>query len=554
MPPKPVPKPRLRKGSKTYEVREVIAGKARSRTLGTTDYREALRRFPVVYAAMLAEFENAPPTSNAEAPAPVKTMPLAEASRRYAESLIASEECYRREHGGGVQARHPLLGAPYDPVKLARDYHQRLQRWLAEAQSRFTVRDYQHQEWFLQRLAVEGLGDDYDDDAPGRLARQMFPDYGGALRELARTGVRTIREMIAADEESGVPVPAPDESSKSSPVPANDAPPLSEVVETYIRTKANLTPTVILDIRGVVRDLIEVVGDKPVNTYTRSDGRTFRDVLLRLPSNRGKRRALQGMGVLEAVAAAEELQIPPIAAKTVQLKRAFLSRVFAFAAADHDDVFDPFEANESWKAVGESAVDQKAPFAAEQLTTLLSADLPDWLMWLTRMALFTGARANELCQITASHVGLKPVPHIYLGPDLRLKSNAAVRSVPLHPKLIDLGILDFVREAGAGRLFSQVPVRELTGRHSDAASKAFSYQLRKLGLKSDKLSLHSLRHNWTEEWKRTHLHDVETRERLLGHAVAGVAGRYGAGYVGEATDMQLLEARAKLVDALRFDN
>lgn len=540
MPPKPVPKPRLRQGGKTYEVREKIAGKVRTRTLATTDYREALRRFPDVFGAMVAEHENAAPAPSAAAAAPVKTVSLAEACRLYARDLIASEESFRREHGRERE---------HEAVKLAVEYRQRLGRWLTEAQSRFTVRAFDYQEHFLMRLAVEGH-DKRDEETARTLARKLFDDYDGALRELARAGIRAIREMVAADEESGFPAPV-DPAPASAP--ASGAPLLSEVVETYIKNKAGLTATVILDVRSVVGDLLEVVGDKPVNTYTRSDGRAFRDVLMRLPSNRQKRRALKGMGVVEAVARAEQLQIPSIAPQTLQIKRGYLSRLFAYAAAEYDGVFDPFEANEAWKTIGEAAANQRDTFSADQLKTLLSADLPDWLMWLTRLSLFTGARTNELCQITAKHVRLTPSPHIYFSPELRLKSPAAVRSVPLHPRLIELGVLDFVGGAGSERLFSAVPMRDLTGRHSDAASKAFSYQLKKLGLKSAKLSIYSLRHNWAEEWKRTHLHDSETRERLLGHVVAGVAGRYGAGYDGEANDTALLTARAKMMDALKFD-
>jgi integrase len=122
--------------------------------------------------------------------------------------------------------------------------------------------------------------------------------------------------------------------------------------------------------------------------------------------------------------------------------------------------------------------------------------------------------------------------------------------VPLHHKLLELGFLDYVG-GKEGLLFPGL-VQHSSGRFSDAPSKAFRRHLEKIGVKRPKLSFHSLRHTFIAAMKRTVPAEFETRERLVGHAVAGVAGRYGCDYEDEALDMVLLSRRAEVVERLPF--
>jgi integrase len=128
------------------------------------------------------------------------------------------------------------------------------------------------------------------------------------------------------------------------------------------------------------------------------------------------------------------------------LKRATLKRVFAFAAASYDNVINPFDGGAAWAVADAAAADQRDAFTPEELKTLLNARLPGHLFWLTWLGLCTGARLNELCQLTSDHVRAKDPMHIYFGPDLRLKterrSGSSIRSVPLHMKLVSLGFLE----------------------------------------------------------------------------------------------------------------
>lgn len=115
--------------------------------------------------------------------------------------------------------------------------------------------------------------------------------------------------------------------------------------------------------------------------------------------------------------------------------------------------------------------------------------------------------------------------------DLRhLKTNAAGRVVPIHPLLIELGLLDRVRELEAikeGRLFPEWEMytrRDGTVRWSQCITKSWQYIKKRLKARAD-LTLYSSRHLMAEWLDRAGIAQ-RTRNRILGHA-SGVPGGYG---------------------------
>jgi integrase len=132
------------------------------------------------------------------------------------------------------------------------------------------------------------------------------------------------------------------------------------------------------------------------------------------------------------------------------------------------------------------------------------------------------------------------------------ETESCVRSVPLHNDLLKMGFLEFAA-AASGPLFPRIKKNEKTGRLSDVPSKRFSHQLKRLQIKRATLSFHSLRHTFAMALKRVPTCDLETRERLLGHAVGGMAQRYGGGYEAEAEDFALLARRAQVIAQMHFD-
>lgn len=123
--------------------------------------------------------------------------------------------------------------------------------------------------------------------------------------------------------------------------------------------------------------------------------------------------------------------------------------------------------------------------------------------WLPLIALFTGAREAELCQLTVSDVRQDAKTSIWLF-DInakgtkKLKNRASKREVPIHQRLIALGLLDYVNDVHKRGEHALFPDEERNTRGEFSAfSKRYNRFKTKLGIMSDadsKLDFHSFRH------------------------------------------------------------
>ncbi|WP_159601663.1 tyrosine-type recombinase/integrase [Starkeya nomas] len=136
-----------------------------------------------------------------------------------------------------------------------------------------------------------------------------------------------------------------------------------------------------------------------------------------------------------------------------------------------------------------------------------------------------------------------------LGSQVKLKNRASKRWVPIHSQLIALGLLDYIeqlRKRGHDRLFPTFN-RDVKNGYGRTLGRWFNDRfLPKLGLKTTKLSFHSLRHTAVT----TMMHaDIEEPivQSVVGHTKSGVTQQYyfKAGY----TLAQLSEA----VETIRFE-
>lgn len=145
------------------------------------------------------------------------------------------------------------------------------------------------------------------------------------------------------------------------------------------------------------------------------------------------------------------------------------------------------------------------------------------------LALYTGARANELAQLRLSDIveksGLKclRITHDEDGDvQTRTKNEASVRTIPIHPTLIKLGLLDYVEDLKsieAPRLFPYLPLGEGTEKREKNVSRDMNSLLKRLGI-------------WV--FRRKTLHSF--RDTLIRRLIAanGVDKTYRADYVGHS--------------------
>jgi integrase len=116
--------------------------------------------------------------------------------------------------------------------------------------------------------------------------------------------------------------------------------------------------------------------------------------------------------------------------------------------------------------------------------------------------------------------------------DQRLKTSNSRRRIPVHPVLLELGLMALVRsrhKASEERLFPDLPLGE-DGYYSSPFSKFFGRFLQSAQAKTGKTSFHSFRHNFEDACRDIDM-PSEVMNTLQGHSEKGMAARYGKGYV-----------------------
>ncbi len=166
--------------------------------------------------------------------------------------------------------------------------------------------------------------------------------------------------------------------------------------------------------------------------------------------------------------------------------------------------------------------------------------------WLPLLALFMGARREEIGQLRVQDV--KPVAYIDDDdkrqevwciditdtPDddalpNQIKNEASNRLVPLHPKLIELGFIDYVTKLPdqTGRVFPGLKAVGIGLKLTDKVGQWFSRYKQDCGITDKAKVFHSFRHTW-----KTHAVDAGIAERVCrqfqGHEGKDAADKYGA--------------------------
>ena len=148
--------------------------------------------------------------------------------------------------------------------------------------------------------------------------------------------------------------------------------------------------------------------------------------------------------------------------------------------------------------------------------------------WIPLLCAYSGARLSEICHLRAEDiVTIRTIPTMSFSPDAGpLKNTSSVRTVPLHPAVIEAGFLNFVNGVGAGPLFPQLKIDRF-GKRGLNGAKVIGRWVRGLGLSDPKLPTS---HGWRHRFRtvaRVHGLAVDVVDALLGHTRGNVADRYG---------------------------
>ena len=157
--------------------------------------------------------------------------------------------------------------------------------------------------------------------------------------------------------------------------------------------------------------------------------------------------------------------------------------------------------------------------------------------WLPLLALYTGARLEELAQLQVSDIRVAKGLGYYLSiSDLantgaQLKNAHSRRNIPLHAVLIACGFLDHVRNRQedrnqGGYLFPDLKINP-RGKRSGYFSNWFSGYLRKkVGISDTRKVFHSFRHTF-KDLCRKHGIEEAVHDALTGHKSPSASREYG---------------------------
>jgi integrase len=321
---------------------------------------------------------------------------------------------------------------------------------------------------------------------------------------------------------------------------------LSEVVKKYVAEKeSGWTAKSKMEFKSVFKLLQDILGDVDITSITKPMVTTLRTTLLKLPPNIYKKYPGQ---TIQQILTVKDLV--PMSTKSVNKH---ISRLGALLIYCLDEGMITTNPASGLKIVEKKRADEERNAYSEEDIKNIVSKLP--LMpskperyWIPFIGMYSGMRLNEICQLYVSDIinfdGLWCFS-VNADKDKRLKNDASERVIPIHPKLIELGLIKYVEGLKADnvpRLWMNLEWTELTG-YGNSFCKWYQ-RFNRLHITSDpKKVFHSFRHTVTDTLKQASIIETVIAE-LVGHSNGDseTMGRYGKRYQPKV----LLEALLKL--------
>jgi len=430
--------------------------------------------------------------------------------------------------------------------------------------------------WDLVRIEVSMIEDHAGIEIP--LGSALFAAVAEhLLRRLteARTESADLLQRVQplVDEVPAEPFELETASPRKEIAPARKgAKPLSAGLAHWIDLRRP-RPQSEVEARRAVNRFIELNGDVPVEEITRDQILEFRDFISRMPRNLNlEKLKREGTPLRKAVEAAQlakpdaEALSPGAVKKDVGVFAAILGLL-----RNEGWIADNVAAGIAVAGYSKTRKGQRTPrlpLRPSMMQTLFASPLftgcegpgdaqrtrpgdkvyQDELYWSFLFGATAGPRLEEVGQIRLDDIevterkGKPPIVAIYVtgtGEGENIKNDESARVIVVHPRLLELGFLDYVRrrrEAGATRLFDLQ--QSATGKWTKELSRRVNRYVDRVVTDDPRYVFHSLRHEFKDRAEMT----ISTRvhDRITGHSPATAGGRYG---VGASIDLIAREIR-----------
>lgn len=360
----------------------------------------------------------------------------------------------------------------------------------------------------------------------------------GVVEAVAQT-LRSTSASLEALLSGGAPVSVAVPSTASSSLSPELT--LKSAIDRYLEEKAQTTwrgKKTWLDLAPMLLEFTEFFPGRTLDGLCREDLAEYRRLLLTLPKNRLKSALYRGLSLRQILARRIPIEdrLDPV---TVRNRASKIRSFLTWARGTYGPAVLPEGIEDALRITGKPGDFETPvkPFTREDLAKIFApktvkagAPAPSWQHWLPLLALYTGARLEELCQLRVCDVRREGEVQFIAIDDSEgknLKTRGSRRSIPLHPALIEAGFLSYVRSLPGGArasVFPELSTRAETGKRGDTVSKWFSRRLKTIGIarSSRELVFHSFRHTFAQAWKDQGLDDHQLRQ-ILGHREGSLA-------------------------------
>lgn len=318
----------------------------------------------------------------------------------------------------------------------------------------------------------------------------------------------------------------------------SDSPTLAALSKLYVdegKRGGTWRQVSIEEIERALSDLFELMGDMPVDAFDSHQARLLKERLVRCPQYFALRPEFKGKTLKQVVESGSTYKT--ITAVTVNNRLRKLTAFLNWCKANGYITDNPLA---GMKVMTGSAKEARLSFERHDLAALLNleglrkeARKHPWRYWLPLLGRFTGARLEELCQLRIhDFIEQQGMPCIRIDDsheDQNLKNASSRRILPLHPSLIEQGLLQYaesVKTSGADRVFPEL--KTVRGKRGHAASKWFGRYKEKQGITDPRKTFHSFRHTFIDDLRDAGVQDSLIK-RMMGHEDSSVTfGIYGS--------------------------
>ncbi len=391
-------------------------------------------------------------------------------------------------------------------------------------------------------------------------------NYSNAVRALVKhskqvpIGLPQIKEVVAGKPVAQMPIQLNTKSSFS----------LSGALKKYLAEKRKTwSPKAIAanerNLGLKIETFIQIVGDKDCAILNTPHVLDYKGKLLQLPANRTKRKEYRSLTLDEVLV----MDIPESHLLSAETLSGHLNKVSAFLDWGYRNGLMKADLKLPLQRVikkPKHAISQRDAFSPNDLKKLFNSD--QYLngthkqpshFYVPLLALFSGARQNELCQLYKADVYQERETGIWVldinedGEEKHLKKPSHARLVPIHPKLIELGFIEFVKRVTTQRLFTDLKFKR--DGYGQSFSRWFNETYRNsnncnVGQKAgEHKNFHSFRHTFITCLTNKH----NTPQHKLAHIVGHRPGD-GSETIQRYTKLTELKDRYNIIRQIEWDS